>query len=187
MLNCNSCKNPVSVTSIHCEWCGAKIIRVEEIKSESNGKNSESSLTDFMNKLNEVENEIIKENDGAGTWGALDGMLTRAFGNSKIDSLNQKKATIIKTFPLPKNPDDLLEIGNLSVSNFKNTKVNKVALTDNARNENKINKPIKDAWKTKAEQAINLLTIYSRTDDFIRQQIELLKLELVEEKKGWFK
>lgn len=187
MLNCNSCKNPVSVTSIHCEWCGTKIIRVEKIKSESNGKNSESSLTDFMNKLNEVENEIIKENDGAGTWGALDGMLTRAFGNSKIDSLNQKKATIIKTFPLPKNPDDLLEIGNLSVSNFKNTKVNKVALTDNARNENKINKPIKDAWKTKAEQAINLLTIYSRTDDFIRQQIELLKLELVEEKKGWFK
>ena len=88
---------------------------------------------------------------------------------------------------LPKNPDDLLEICNLSVSNFKNTKVNKVALTDNARNENKINKPIKDAWKTKAEQAINQLTIYSRTDDFIRQQVELLKLELVEDKKGWFK
>jgi hypothetical protein len=65
-------------------------------------------------------------------------------------------------------------------------KVNKVALTDNARNENKINKPIKDAWRTKTEQALNLLTIYSRTDDFIRQQIELLKSQLVEEKKGWF-
>lgn len=187
MLNCNSCKNPVSVTSIHCEWCGEKIIRFEETKSINNEKKSESSLIDFMNKLNEVENEIIKENDGAGTWGALDGMLTRAFGNSKIDSLNQKKSTIIKTFPLPKNPDDLLEICNLSVSNFKNTKVNKVALTDNARNENKINKPIKDAWKTKAEQAINQLTLYSRTDDFIRQQVELLKLELVEDKRGWFK
>jgi DNA-directed RNA polymerase subunit RPC12/RpoP len=186
MLKCNSCKNPVSVTSIHCEWCGAKIIRKEQNKVESNGKNPDSSLTDFMNKLNEVENEIIKENDGAGTWGALDGILTRAFGNSKIDSLNQKKATIIQTYPLPKNPDDLLEIANMAVSNFKNMKVNKVALTDNARNENKINKPIKDAWRTKTEQALNLLTIYSRTDDFIRQQIELLKSQLVEEKKGWF-
>ena len=27
MLKCNSCKNPVSATSIHCEWCGAKIVR----------------------------------------------------------------------------------------------------------------------------------------------------------------
>jgi len=187
MLKCNSCKNPVAVTSIHCEWCGAKIIRETENQTNNNSTNSNISLADFMNKLNEVENEIVKENSGAGTWGALDGMLTRAFGNSKIESLNQKKATIIQTYPLPKNPDDLLEIANMSASNFKNIKVHKLALTDNARNENKINQPIKNAWKTKAEQALNLLTIYSRTDDFIRQQIELLKNQLVEEKKGWFK
>ena len=178
MLKCNSCKNPVAVTSIHCEWCGAKIIRETENQTDSNGTNSNSSLAVFMNRLNEVENEIVKENSGAGTWGALDGVLTRAFGNSKIDSLNQKKATIIQTYPLPKNPDDLLEIANMSASNFKNIKVHKVALTDNARNENKINEPIKNAWKTKAEQALNLLAIYSRTDDFIREQIELLKIQL---------
>ena len=187
MLKCNSCKNPVSVTSIHCEWCGAKIVRETENQTNSNGSNSNSSLTDLMNKLNEVENEIVKENAGAGTWGALDGILTIAFGNSKIDSLNQKKATIIQNHPLPKNPDDLLEISNIAASNFKNIKVHKLALTDNARKENKINQPIKNAWKTKAEQALNLLAIYSRTDDFIRQQIELLKTQLVEEKKGWFK
>jgi hypothetical protein len=187
MLKCNSCKNPNAVTSIHCEWCGAKIIRETENQTDVHGNVSNSSLADFMQKLNEIETEIIKENSGAGTWGALDGMLTRAFGNSKIDSLNQKKATIIQTYPLPKNPEDLLEIANMSVSNFKNIKVNKVALTDSARNENKINQPIKNAWKTKAEQALNLLVIYSRTDDYIRQQIELLKPLLIEEKKGWFK
>lgn len=187
MLKCNSCKNPVAVTSIHCEWCGAKVIRETEPQSIINGSNSNNSLADFMNKLNEVENEIVKENAGAGTWGALDGMLTRAFGNSKIDSLNQKKATIIQTYPLPKNPDDLLEIANMAASSYKNIKVHKVALTDNARSENKINQPIKNAWKTKAEQALNLLAVYSRTDDFIRQQIEVLKSQLVEEKKGWFK
>lgn len=187
MLKCNSCKNPVAVTSIHCEWCGAKIVRDVEIQTSSNGTNINSSLADFMNKLNDVENEIVKENAGAGTWGALDGMLTRAFGNSKIDSLNQKKSTIITTYPLPKNPDDLFEIANMAASSFKNIKLHKVALTDHARNENKINQPIKNAWKTKAEQALNLLIIYSRTDDFIRQQIELLKTQLVEEKKGWFK
>jgi len=186
MLKCNTCKNPISVTSIHCEWCGAKIIRETENQSNSNGVNSNSSLSDFMNKLNEVENEIVKENAVAGTWGALDGILTRAFGNTKIDSLNQKKATIIQTYPLPKNPDDLLEIANMAALNFKNIKVHKVALSDSARNDNKINQPIKNAWKTKAEQALNLLTIYSKTDDFIRQQIELLKIQLVEEKKGWF-
>jgi hypothetical protein len=187
MINCNSCKNPVAVTSINCEWCSAKIIREIETQTNSNGTNSSSSLGDFMNKLNEVENEIVKENAGAGTWGALDGMLTRAFGNSKIDSLNRKKATIIATYPLPKNPDDLLELANIAASSFKNIKVHKIALSDNARNENKINQPIKNAWKTKAEQALNLLAIYSRTDDFIRQQIELLKTQLIEEKKGWFK
>ncbi len=186
MNKCNSCKNPVAVTSIHCEWCGAKIIRENESQSNKNGTNSISSLADFMNKLNEVENEIVKENAGAGTWGVLDGIFTRAFGNSKIDSLNQKKATIIQTYPLPKNPEDLLEIANISASNFKNIKVHKVALTDSARNENKINQPIKNAWKTKAEQAINMLFVYAKTDDFILQQIELLKTQLVEEKRGWF-
>lgn len=187
MLKCNSCKNPVAVTSIHCEWCGAKIVREAEYQTNNNGTNTNSSLAEFMNKLNEVENEIVKENAAARTWGALDGMLTRAFGNSKIDSLNQKKATIISTYPLPKNPDDLLEIANMAASSFKNIKVHKVALTENARNQNKINQPIKNAWKTKAEQALNLLAIYSRTDDFICQQIEQLKTQLVEEKKGWFK
>lgn len=186
MIKCNSCKNPISVTSIHCEWCGSKIVREIETQTVSNGIITHTSVSDFMEKLNEVENEIVKENSGAGTWGALDGMLTRAFGNSKIDSLNQKKATIISTFPLPKNPDDLLEIANMASSHFKNIKVHKVALTDNARNENKINKPIKDAWKTKAEQAINLLTTYGRNDDFIRLQIEQLKTQLIEDKKGWF-
>ena len=58
MLKCNSCKNPVSVTSIHCEWCGAKIVRETENQTNSNGSNSNSSLTDLMNKLNEVENEF---------------------------------------------------------------------------------------------------------------------------------
>jgi hypothetical protein len=53
--------------------------------------------------------------------------------------------------------------------------------------EMKINQPIKNAWKTKAEQALNQLAIYSSTDDFIRHQIELIKPQLIEEKKGWFK
>jgi hypothetical protein len=187
MLKCDSCKNPVAVTSIYCEWCSAKIFHKVESQTNSNSTTLYSNLADFMTRLNEVENEIVKENAGAGTWGALDGVLVRAFGNSKIDSLNQKKATIIQTYPLPKNPDELLEIANMAVSGFINTKVNKVALTDNARKENKINKPIKNAWKTKAEQALNLLAVYSRMDDFIHQQIELLKPQLVEEKKGWFK
>ncbi len=184
-MNCNTCKNPISTSSLHCEWCGARVI--QENRNLSNSASFQSnSITDFMDKLNEIENEIIKENSGAGTWGALDGMLTRAFGNSKIDSLNQKKATIIQTFPLPKNPDDLLEMANLASANFKNTKINKVALTDNARKENKMNKPIRDAWKAKTEQAIGQLEIYGRNDDFIRQQIENLKSRIHEEKKGWF-
>jgi hypothetical protein len=187
MLKCNSCKNPVSITSIHCEWCGGKIIR-EAISNTTEGATSSTgSLADFIHKLSEVENELVKENSSAGTWGALDGMLTRAFGNSKIDSLNQKKATIIQTYPLPKNPDELLELANIAVSNFKNIKVHKVAFSDNARNENKINQPLRNAWKTKAEQALNMLAIYSRTDDFIRVQIEALQPQLNEENKGWFK
>jgi hypothetical protein len=187
MFKCNTCKNPVVVTSIYCEWCGAKIIRETEVQTNNNVINSNISLKDFICKINEIEDEIVKENAGAGTWGALDGILTRAFGNSKIDSLNQKKATIIQTYPLPKNPDDLLEIANMATSNYRNIKLNKLAVTDNARNENKLNQPIKNAWKTKAEQALNLLEIYSRSDDFIRQQVELLKNQLFEEKKGWFK
>ena len=182
MPTCNSCKNPVSESSFHCEWCGAKIIHVSESQSNSDETISNSILSDFITKLNDVENEIVKEKAGAGTWGALDGILTRAFGNTKIDSLNQKKATIIQTHPLPKNPNDLLEIANMAVSNFNNTKINKVALTDNARNENKINKPIKSAWKTKAEQALSLLSMYAEKDDLIHQQIESLKSKLVKEK-----
>lgn len=186
MLNCNSCKNPVSVTLIYCEWCGAKIIHETENIQNNEGGKANDRLSDFINKINEVEIEIVKENASTGTWGALDGILTRAFGNSKIDSLNQKKATIIQTYPLPKNPDDLLEIANMATSNYKVIKVHKVAFSDKARNENKFNHLIKNAWKAKAEQALNLLTIYSRTNDYIREQMELLKNQLIEEKKGWF-
>ena len=60
MLKCNSCKNPVAVTSIHCEWCGAKIVRETENQTNNSGTNSNSSLADFVNKLNDVENEIVK-------------------------------------------------------------------------------------------------------------------------------
>ena len=71
-----------------------------------------------MNKLNEVENEIVKENAGAGTWGALDGMLTRAFGNSKIDSLNQKKATIISNVSITEKPRWFARNSNMAASKF---------------------------------------------------------------------
>lgn len=185
MLKCNTCKNPIAVSSIHCEWCGVKVVR--ETPTNIDGKPSTTSIEELMNKLNLVDDEIIKESSSAGAWGALDGILTRAFGNTKIDSLNQKKATIIQTFPLPKNANELLEIANMAVSNFKNIKIHKVALTDHTRNENKINQPIKNAWKTKAEQAINLLNIYAGTDEIIRQQIGFLNSQLIEENKGWFK
>ena len=184
MLKCNSCKNPVPVTSIYCEWCGERI--VHETKEEQSGSvNDSKGLRDFISILNEIETEIVTETSGAGTWGALDGLLSRAFGNTKIDSLNQKRITVIRTFPLSKNPDELLETANMSVSNYRNTTIHSVAISENARNENKMNKPLKDAWRSRAEQAIAMLSVYARTDDFIRQQTEQLASQLRNEKKGW--
>ena len=123
MLKCDSCKNPIAITSLNCEWCGAKIIRNSENQRDLKSNESNINISDFINKLNEIENEIIKESSSSGTWGVLDGIFSRAFGNAKIDSLNQKKATIIQTYPLPKSSDELLEIANMAISNYNNIKV----------------------------------------------------------------
>jgi len=184
MSKCNSCKNPVAVSSITCEWCGAPLVR-DSVHTGNATTSPIGGLVDFMARLNEVDNQIVEANSGAGTWGALDGILNRAFGNSKIDSLNQQKVTIIQTYPLPKAANDLLEIASMAVSNFKNLKIHKLAFSDNARDENKMNQPLKNAWKSKAEQALNLLDIYARSDEFVRQQAEALRSQLSEEKKGW--
>lgn len=182
MSKCNTCKNPISLSSVRCEWCGAAVVFERELSSNSN-----SGLTDFLRILSDIDNEIIAENGKTGSWGALDGLLSKAFGNSKIEALNQKKISIIKTYPLPKTTHELIEIASMAVLNFKSIKVHKVALSDNARSENKLNQPLKDAWRTRGEQALNMLSLHARTDDFVRQQVELFQSQMNEDTKKWFK
>ena len=58
-MNCSNCKNPVDGSSVHCEWCGAKIDR--QAGTTSQGGSERKHPTELLlEKLLEVDSEAIE-------------------------------------------------------------------------------------------------------------------------------
>ena len=72
-------------------------------------------------------------------------------------SKDKAVASLIKSYPLPKNKEDIIELLIYSYSNFESDSDQKFWGIS-------IPKPIKDAWYAKAQQAIELLEVYGAGD-----------------------
>ena len=66
-------------------------------------------------------------------------------------------ASLIKSYPLPKNKEDIIELLIYSYSNFESVDNQKIWGIG-------ISQPVKDAWYAKAKQAIELLEVYGEKD-----------------------
>lgn len=212
-MNCNQCKNPVDSSSIHCEWCGAKIVRQAGVSSESGGAIKHPAEL-LLERLLEVDNEMIEATGnkspfssllkggqsilkgdtkglkdiaiGAGdlaTGGVLGTVTSFITKPRELKAIAEKKATIITAYPLPSsNSEHLLEMANLSVSSFNQIEIAWGGTDD----ESERKKILKNAWKAKAEQAIEKLEMFALKDDFIKGKVIELK-EKIKPKKDFKK
>src|SRR5690606_1770322 len=123
-MKCSNCKNPVEATSIHCEWCGAKIVRQEEDSKQESKTSTTGSYNDFMAQIQQFDKQIT----GRGTvFGALKNVLYKSKGD-----VVREKADFIKTYPLSNNNlEDVLQIATLAVISFEEIKISAWSDTGN--------------------------------------------------------
>ena len=214
-MNCSNCKNPVDGSSVHCEWCGAKIDR--QAGTTSQGGSERKHPTELLlEKLLEVDSEaieasgskdpissIIKGGENLSQGKKKEGLISMAVGLGSIatggglldtavsfinrpgelKAIAEKKATIISAYPLPRsNAEDLLEMANLATSSFNQIESN----FNDSEHEKERKKVLKNAWRAKAEQAIEKLEMFAIKDEFIKSKVVELK-EKVKQKKSYTK
>jgi len=204
-MNCNQCKNPVNDASIFCEWCGAKVERTNVVTENAQESEKKHPSEQLLIKLLEIENEIIEASGnkspfasiikggedvfkgdakglkdiaiGAGdlaTGGILGTVTSFLTKPGQLKAIAEKKAVIIATYPLPSNAEHLLEMANLAVSSFNQIKLE----WGGSGNEHERKEILKNAWKAKAEQAVEKLELFAQKDDFIKGKVAELKLKI---------
>ena len=148
---CPNCGELVDSFKPRCSSCGYEI----------RGAKTASSVQELAEKLQAVEEE-------RGKWGSILKQKVQNFGipiilprgnRGKSSWIDQKKAGIIKSFPIPNTKEDLLEFIIMASSNLYSFK-------DEVGNEGL---ELYDAWDMKLEQAIQkVIMSFSSDDIFLR-------------------
>lgn len=97
----------------------------------------------------------------------------------RISLFHAKKATIISTFPLPDNKNELFEFANISVTNYKSLKTE---YDEDGILEGEVK--MMNAWKNKVEQIISKLQISFPTDSIVANHIQDLQNKIAPPKKN---
>jgi hypothetical protein len=136
---CPACGASVKSFQFKCEDCGHEFQNtkidgyINEFKKTIEQAISEKHIL-YKYKVNNVDYEIPNET-----------------------SKDKAVASLIKSYPLPKNKEDIIELLIYAYSNYEsdeNQKIWGIAIP----------KPVKDAWYAKAKQAIELLEVYGEKD-----------------------
>ncbi len=146
------------------------------------------TLKTIFDKTNVVEQGVdaFKSVFGGTTSKDRERMIERENEMERISLLYGRKASIINLFPLPDNKNELLELANISYTNFKSLK-NEYDDEGIMEGEYKM----MNAWKNKVEQIITKMEANFSDDTFVTKQIIELqkKMEKFKEKKkksGWW-
>jgi hypothetical protein len=136
---CPACGASTKSFQIKCEDCGHEFQNtkidgyINEFKKTIDKVISEKHIL-YKYKVNNVEHEIPNET-----------------------SKDKAVASLIKSYPLPKNKEDIIELLVYAHSNYESDESHKIWGIA-------IPKPVKDAWYAKAKQAIELLEVYGEKD-----------------------
>ena len=136
---CPACGAPVKSFQLKCEDCDHEFQNTK-IDGYINDfqKTIEKAISEkhilYKYKVNNIEHEIPNET-----------------------SKDKAVASLIKSYPLPKNKEDIIELLIYSYSNYESDKNQKIWGMS-------IPKPVKDAWYAKAKQALELLEVYGEKD-----------------------
>ena len=136
-----------------CPACGASVksfqIKCEDCGHEFQNTKIEGYINDFKKT---IENTISEKH------------IRNKYKVNKIEfetpnesSKENAVASLIKSYPLPKNKEDIIELLIYSYSNYESDENQKFFGIG-------ISKPIKDAWYAKSKQALELLEVYGEKD-----------------------
>ncbi len=136
---CPACAAPVKSFQFKCEDCGHEFQNtnvdgyINEFKKTIEKAISEKHIL-YKYRVNNIEHEIPNNT-----------------------SKDKAVASLIKSYPLPKNKEDIIELLIYAHANYEsdeNQKIWGIAIP----------KPVKEAWFAKAKQAIELLEVYGEKD-----------------------
>lgn len=136
VLKCPNCGSPIGETTSICPDCGFRIT----------GRSAVSSVQTFSEQLMAIE--ASRKKDG----------LTAMFGVA-VNPADQKKLSLVRSFPIPNTVDDILEFMLLAVTNIdvglsKNTMMNRYqGGAKSGESSLTMPKTISDAWVSKMKQA----------------------------------
>ena len=136
---CPACGASVKSFQFKCEDCGHEFQNtniegyINEFKKTIERAISEKHIL-YKYTVNNIEHEIPNET-----------------------SKDKAVASLIKSYPLPKNKEDIIELLIYAYSNYESDDSQKIWGIA-------IPKPVKDAWYAKAKQAIELLELYGEKD-----------------------
>jgi hypothetical protein len=138
-----------------CPACGAIAqsfqTKCSDCSHEFSGIEANSTVEKLFKMLNELESSRINSNDG------LFSALTKNLG---IDSIDQKKITLISNFPIPNTRDDMLEFLSTALPKSKYSKFS--AFMNGAKGEKEAE--YAKVWRGKCEQII-MKAKFSMKDD----------------------
>jgi tellurite resistance protein len=158
--------------------------RLFEVQNKNKGKNKlskkdeKSSLQAFNKELQKIDDEIINPSLAGNVKKVMDTIAhplsifkRKEKEQERIDTLIYKKSGIIKTFPLPKDKNELLELAIMATTNYKSGEQSY---------------DLQSAWKSRAEQALNMLKIVAANDTEIMTHIDKLETQIKKKKKNFF-
>ena len=150
---CPNCGSSIPSSSIKCGFCGFAITRKQITGGE------------FIKKLNEEINQINKWQTEAekthNTWKA---------SSTPLMDATYKKASVISTFTMPNDKENLLEF-----FYFCDTNYDAHSNTSRTNPSWLINNVLGPAWSSKAKLAYNKLKRFENEDDEIKELIENYK------------
>lgn len=147
---CPSCGAVVGSFEACCPVCG----------NELRDKEAVHSVSELSERLDEIESE-------RGRQGKRKGLFAISARSSEAADIDQRKISLIKTYPIPNTIEDILEFVILASSNVEPRAYNCMspAVLDRA---------VSDAWLAKCDQAISKAEILAKGSPIVEKMRELL-------------
>lgn len=155
---CPHCGAPVGSFDAYCPACG----------NELRDKEAADSVAELSRRLDQIESERNES-------GKKKGLFARAAEQNAVSDIDQRKISLIRTYPIPNTVEDILEFVILASSNADPEAFS--SLTPDVSR-----KAVSEAWVSKCEQAIRKAEVSFSGSPLVGRMNEML--ETAREKVG---
>ena len=165
---CPSCGAIVESFSTRCTDCGHSFTNIQ----------ANASVQKLFDMINELESK--RGDDETNPLKAFGSAISKSFGVSVGDRINNQKKELISNFPVPNTKDDIIEFLTLALPKARKAGNFFTSGTFNtpANDRNKIHNEFVSVWKNKCEQIIMKARFSMKEDKKTLQEIEYYSQQL---------